>query len=238
MSNCLCTFDKTIGMQVDFKVKMNEKLFLRDPEGTDIGKHIIKTSVTMISEMGYELFTFKKLATEIGSTEATVYRYFENKHKLLIYLVDWYWAFVEFQVIFQLNNVIDPAEKIRKLIDILVWEDNASTVFSELDQQSLYYIAIAEGSKTYLSKEVDNHNKDFLFKPYKDLCGRIALLFKEYNPTYKFPASLASTLVESAHMQYYFMHHLPRLGDYSKKKSPKEIEAFLEHLVFGVLDAK
>jgi len=225
-------------MQVDFKVKMNEKLYLRDPEGTNVGKQIIKKSVTMISEMGYEQFTFKKLAIEISSTEATVYRYFENKHKLLIYLVDWYWAFVEFQVIFQLNNMVDPAEKIRKLIDILVWEDNARAVFSELDQQSLYYIAIAEGSKTYLSKDVDTLNKDFLFKPYKDLCGRIALLFSAYNPKYKYPSSLASTLVESAHMQYFFMHHLPRLGDYSKKKSPKEIEAFLEQLVFGVLDAK
>ena len=225
-------------MQVDFKVKMNEKLFLRDPEGTEIGKQIIKNGVTLISQLGYEHFNFKKLALEIRSTEATVYRYFENKHKLLIYLIDWYWAFVEFQVIFQLNNIVDPAKKIKKLIDILVWEDNAGTVVSELDQQSLYYIAIAEGSKTYLSKEVDDHNKDFLFKPYKDLCGRIASLFKEYNPTYKFPASLASTLVESAHMQYYFMQHLPRLGDYSMKKNPKEIEAFLEHLVFGVLDAK
>lgn len=225
-------------MQVDFKIKMNEKLYLRNPEGTDIGKQIIKTGVTMISQLGYEQFTFKKLAIEIGSTEATIYRYFENKHKLLIYLVDWYWSFLEFQVIFNLNNVKDPAEKITKLIDILVWEDNANSVFSELDLQSLYYIAIAEGSKTYLSKDVDDHNKDFLFKPYKDLCARIALLFKEYNPTYKHPASLASTLVESAHMQYYFMHHLPRLGDYSKKKNPKEIEAFLEQLVFGVLDAK
>jgi AcrR family transcriptional regulator len=225
-------------MQVDFKVKMNEKLYVRDPEGTDVGKQIIKQGVTMMAELGYELFTFKKLASEIGSTEATVYRYFENKHKLLIYIIDWYWAFIEFQVIFQLNNIKAPSEKIKKLIDILVWEDNAETVFSELDVQSLYYIAIAEGSKTYLSKEVDNHNKDFLFKPYKDLCGRIALLFKEYNPKFKYPASLASTLVETAHMQYFFMHHLPRLGDYTKKKSPKEIEAFLELLVFGVLDAK
>ena len=107
-----------------------------------------------------------------------------------------------------------------------------------VDVQALYYIAIAEGSKTYLSKDVDNHNKDFLFKPYKDLCGRIALLFKEYNPKYKFPASLASTLVETAHMQDNFMQHLPSLGDYSKKKNPKEIEAFLEQLVFGALDAK
>ena len=225
-------------MQVDFKVKMNEKLYLRNPDGTEIGKQIIKMGVTMISDLGYEQFTFKKLAMEIGTTEATVYRYFENKHKLLIYIIDWYWAFIEFQVIFQLNNITSPAEKIKKLIDILVWEDNAKSVFSELDQQTLYYIAIAEGSKTYLSKEVDNHNKEFFFKPYKDLCGRIALLFKEYNPKYKYPSSLASTLVETAHMQYYFMHHLPKLGDYSKKKSPKEIEVYLEHLVFGVLNAK
>ena len=238
MSNDFCTFDKIVNMQVDFKIKMNEKLYLRNPEGTEVGKQIIKTGVILISELGYEQFTFKKLAVEIGSTEATVYRYFENKHKLLIYIIDWYWAFIEFQVIFQLNNITNPAEKIKKLIDILIWEDNAETVFSELDQQALYYIAIAEGCKTYLSQQVDNHNKDFLFKPYKELCGRIALLFKEYNPKYKYPSSLASTLVETAHMQYYFMHHLPQLGEYSKKKNPKEIEVFLEQLVFGALDAK
>ncbi len=225
-------------MQVDFKVKMNEKLYLKNPEGTDIGKQIIKTSVTLIAALGYEQFTFKKLAAEIKSTEATVYRYFENKHKLLIYIIDWYWAFLEFQVIFQLNNISSPSEKIKKLIDVLVWEDNANDVFSELDIKSLYYIAIAEGSKTYLSKDVDSHNKDFLFKPYKDLCGRIAMVFREYNPNYKYPSSLASTLVETANMQYYFMQHLPKLGDYSKKKNPKEIEAFLEQLVFGVLNAK
>jgi AcrR family transcriptional regulator len=225
-------------MQVDFKVKMNANLYLRDPEGTDIGKQIIKIAVQMIADLGYEQFTFKKLAIEMNSTEATVYRYFENKHRLLIYLIDWYWSFIEFQVIFQLNNIKSAEEKIIKLIDILVWEDNATDVFSELDQQSLYYIAIAEGSKTYLSKDVDENNKELLFKPYKDLCARIALLFKEYNPTYKYPASLASTLVETAHMQYYFMQHLPRLSDCSKKKNPKDIEAYLEHFVFGALNVK
>jgi AcrR family transcriptional regulator len=225
-------------MQVDFKVKMNANLYLRDPEGTEIGKQMVKISVGMLYELGYEQFTFKKLAMEMNSTEATVYRYFENKHKLLIYLVDWYWAFIEFQVIFQLNNVKSAAEKIKKLVDILVWEDNASAVFSELDQEALFYIAIAEGSKTYLSKDVDANNKDLLYKPYKDLCARIALLFKEYNPAYKYSASLASTLVETAHMQYFFMQHLPRLSDFSKKKNPKDIEGYLEHLIFGALNAK
>lgn len=225
-------------MQVDFKVKMNANLYLRDPEGTEIGKQIIKMAVKMIVDLGYEQFTFKKLAIEMSSTEATVYRYFENKHKLLIYLIDCYWSFIEFQVIFQLNNIKSAEERIKKLIDILVWEDNASAVFSELDQEALFYIAIAEGSKTYLSKDVDENNKELLFKPYKDLCARIALLFKEYNPKYKYPASLASTLVETAHMQYYFMQHLPRLSDFSKKKNPKDIEGYLEHIVFGALNVK
>jgi AcrR family transcriptional regulator len=225
-------------MQVDFKVKMNANLYLRDPEGTEIGKQIIKRAVQMIVDLGYEQFTFKKLAIEINSTEATVYRYFENKHKLLIYLIDWYWSFIEFQVIFQLNNIKSAEERIKKLIDILVWEDNASAVFSELDQEALFYIAIAEGSKTYLSKDVDENNKELLYKPYKDLCVRISLLFKEYNPKYKYPASLASTLVETAHMQYYFMQHLPRLSDFSKKKNPKDIEAYLEHFIFGALNVK
>ncbi len=225
-------------MQVDFKVKMNPNLFLRDPEGTEVGKEIINTSVKLIFEFGYEYFTFKKLATEIGCTEATVYRYFENKGKLLIYLVDWYWSFIEFQVIFQLNNITKPIDKIKKLIDILVWEDNAESFLSELDQKALFYIAMAEGSKTYLSKDVDANNKELLYKPYKDLCARISIIFKEYNPKYKYAASLSSTLVETAHMQYYFMHHLPRLSDCSKKKNPKDLETYLEHIVFGSLNAK
>jgi AcrR family transcriptional regulator len=225
-------------VDLNFQVNLNNKLYVRDPEATEIGKIIVRKSVKMISQMGYEQFTFKKLAIEINSTEATVYRYFENKHKLLIYLLDWYWSFIEFQVIFQLNNVTNSKEKIKKVIDILVWEDNDEHTFTELDQQSLYYIAIAEGSKTYLSKDVDENNKDFLYKPFKDLCARLANLFLEYNPKYKYAASLASTIIETAHLQYYFMQHLPKLCNFAENKNPKELEIYLEHLVFSALESK
>ncbi len=225
-------------MQLDFKVKLNEKLYVRDPEETDMGKQLVKAAIQMMADLGYEQFTFKKLSQQIGSTEATVYRYFENKHKLLIYLIDWYWAYVEFQVMFHTNNITSAKEKIKKLIDILVWEDNMTIQFTEVDLQSLYYIAIAEGSKTYLSKEVDENNKVKLYQPYKDLSMVIAGIFSSYNPAYKYPNSLASTVLEMSHLQYYFMQHLPRLCDFSKKKSVKEIEVFLEGLVFGVLDKK
>lgn len=222
-------------MNIAFNAELSEKLFLRNPQSSALGKSIVKESIQLMAEVGYEQFTFKKLANAIETTEASIYRYLENKHKLLIYLVDWYWAYLEFQLIIQLKNLADPAEKIRKIIDILVWQDNQEMDFGTIDYRSLYYIAIAEGSKTYLSKDVDENNKDMLYKPFKDLSSRIASVFIEYNSTYKYPNSLASSVIEISHQQYFFMHHLPRLSDFAKKKNIKDLESFLEDLVFKAL---
>ena len=223
-------------MQIEFKIKINSSLYLRDPDATEVGKNIVKMSIKLISEIGYEQFTFKKLAAEIPTTEATVYRYFENKHKLLIYLIDYYWAFIRYQVLYSINNLKTPEEKIKTIIDLLVWEDNDYMNSSEIDQKALYYIAITDGSKTFLSKEVDELNRNQVFVPYKELCERIASVFREYNSDYQNANSLASTLVETSHLQYFFMHHLPRLCDFSDRKDPKTLEAFLENLVFGALE--
>jgi AcrR family transcriptional regulator len=222
-------------MKIEFNPSLNERLFVKNPQSTVLGKKIIAESIQLMSTIGYEHFTFKKLSVEIETTEASIYRYFLNKHKLLIYLVSWYWSYLEFQIIIQLNNINDPAEKIKKIIDILVWEDNQEMNFESFDHQALYLIVIAEGNKTYLSKDVDENNKDLLYKPFKDLSTRIAKIFSEYNSGYKYPNTLASSVIDLSHLQYYFMHHLPRLSDFSKKKRPKDIEAFLENLVFKTL---
>jgi AcrR family transcriptional regulator len=77
--------------------KLNPHLYLRDPQQTELGQKIINASVVLIDTLGFEQFTFKKLAEEIDSTEASIYRYFENKHRLLLYLVGWYWTWLEYQ---------------------------------------------------------------------------------------------------------------------------------------------
>lgn len=223
-------------MNIEFNPSLNDKLFIKNPQSTELGKRIIKESIRLITEIGYEQFTFKKLATEIETTEAGIYRYFLNKHKLLIYLVSWYWSYLEFQIVIQLSIITNPANKIKKIMDILVWEDNSEINFGAFDHQALYFIAIAEGTKTYLSKNVDENNKDLLYKPFKDLSARIANVFSEYNPHYKYPNTLASSVIDLSHLQYFFMHHLPRLSDF-KKKRPKDIEAFLEDLVFKTLES-
>jgi AcrR family transcriptional regulator len=222
-------------MDIDFNPSLNGRLFLKNPQSTDLGKNIIKESIRLMADIGYEQFTFKKLAAEIETTEATIYRYFLNKHKLLIYLVSWYWSYLEFQILIQLKNLTSPKEKIKKIIDILVWEDNIEINFGAFDHQALYFIAVSEGTKTYLSKDVDENNKDMLYKPFKDLSSRIAAVFAEYSPAYKYPNTLASSVIDLSHLQFFFMHHLPRLSDFAKKKSPRDLELFLEDLVFKTL---
>ena len=61
-------------MELELKIKMNDALFLRNPEDSELGKKIIKHSIQLISKNGLEAFTFKKLAEDIGTTEAGIYR--------------------------------------------------------------------------------------------------------------------------------------------------------------------
>ena len=222
-------------MELKLSIRLNDKLYLRDPESSDLGRRIVKEGIDMIHNLGFEAFTFKKLAEQIKTTEASIYRYFENKHRLLLYIITWYWSYLEYQVLFSINNMIDAEAKIRCVIDLLSRELDDSLGSLDFDKKNLFGIVISESSKAYLSKDVDENNMVQLFKPYKDLCGRIAALFSDYNPTYPYPHSLASTVIEAAHFQHFFALHLPRLTDIKDKKDVTMVHKFLEHLVFSTL---
>jgi AcrR family transcriptional regulator len=214
---------------------MNEKLFLRDPEQSELGNKIIQESIRLIHQIGFEAFTFKKLAIDIGSTEAGIYRYFENKHRLLIYLTAWYWSWLEYQVTYRTNNIEDPLVKLKIVIKLLANTVENDTSTRHVDESILHQIIITEGSKAYLTKRVSEDNKDRLFKPYKDLCARIGNMILECSPNYPYPKSLASTIIEMAHFQNFFMNHLPSLTDFTENKDEAEIVRFLEDLVFSSL---
>lgn len=220
-------------MELYLKIKLNEKLYLRNPEESELGKKILRHGIILIHDIGFESFTFKKLANEIGTTEAGVYRYFENKHRLLLYLVDWYWSWLEYHLIFQINNISSPEKKLKKAIQMLAANVEEDIATSYINEKLLYEIVMSEGAKSYLTKHVEEDNKAKLFKPYKDLCARIAGLIIEYNPKYKFPYSLSSTIIEMAHSQKYYMHNLPSLTDFGATKDEKMLIKFLEDLVFS-----
>ncbi len=224
-------------MELQLQIKMNPKLYVRDPEMSELGRNIIRHTIIMVQEMGFEDFTFKKLATQIGTTEASIYRYFENKHRLLTYITTWFWTWMEYQLIFHTNNVTDPSQKINIAIGLLTFGEQDPFIVEHINKGILHKIVIAEGDKSYLTKHVTEDNKAMLFQPYKDLCHRIAQMFLEYKPDYPYPHSLASTLIETAHHQLYFKDHLPRLTDFGGAEDTKELVAYIKHLIFSALDS-
>jgi AcrR family transcriptional regulator len=224
-------------MELDFRIKMNEKLFLRNPEESVLGRKIVKHGLILINKIGFEEFTFKKLASEISTTESSIYRYFENKHRFLVYLINWYWSYIEYKVVFYINNINNPEIKLKTVIKLLVEEPinkNLDTDF--ISENEAYMLVMWEGSKSYLTRNVSKDNKDRLFKPYKDLCERISSIILEFNPKYKFPHSMASTVLEMAHSQKFFMQNLPALTDFSKDQDDKKIILFLESILFSSIN--
>lgn len=226
-------------MSWQIHIQLNEKLFIRDPSSSEVGRRIVKQGAVMIEKLGLEEFTFKKLATKLKTNESSIYRYFENKHRLLVYLVDWYWRWIEYLVVVHTNNIKEPSKKIDIILNILMLKVEGDLVGGpDVDKQVLHQLVIKEASKSYLTSHVTEDNKLQLFKPYKDLCARIAGIFLEINPKYKYARSLTSTVLEMAHYQYFFMHNLPRLTDFSLAKDENEIINFLRHLILTSLNSK
>ena len=99
--------------KLQVNIKVSEELYLRSPDSSELGKRIITGSIELINELGFELFTFKKLGERIGSPESSIYRYFESKQAVLIYLVAWYWSWVDYKLVFAITN-IDSTIKFEK----------------------------------------------------------------------------------------------------------------------------
>jgi AcrR family transcriptional regulator len=189
-------------------ISVNDKLYVKNPETSDLGKKIIEQSILLIDEIGFENFTFKKLGEKINSNESSIYRYFESKHKLMLYLSSWYWGWMEYKLVFATNNLANPMEKLIKAIAIVTEkvEDDSNTL--HINESILNKIIIQEFTKTLLTKEVDEENKEGFFIVYKRIINRIIEFISEVNPNYTFAKSLASTVVEGALHQHFLKEHL------------------------------
>ena len=222
-------------MEFQVKFDINDRIYLRNPENSEVGKLMIKKAIDLIYTLGFEQFTFKKLAAEINSTEATIYRYFENKHRLLLYILNWYWSYMEFLLTFKLENVSDTKEQLKSIVYLLTHELAESTGQFDYNKKYINQIVIAESSKVYLVKEVAEINKNEVFKPSTHLCAKIAEVISAHKPSYKFPRSLSTTLIETSHHQQYFSVNLPKLTDAETKSDTEFTSIFIEDFLFKVL---
>ena len=224
-------------MAFSIKISLNENLYLRDPQESELGKKIIQHGILLIDEIGFESFNFKKLAKKINSTEASIYRYFENKHMLLIYLVSWYWEWLGYLIEIKTLNVVNPRKKLEIIISTFVSASMENPAIEYVNESTLHQIVISESSKAYHTKDVDDKNEKGFFLNYKGMLGKVAKVILEVNPNFPYPIALASNLFEMTNNQIYFSEHLPRLTDIKNKKNKyAEIEKMLEYFVNKMLN--
>jgi AcrR family transcriptional regulator len=217
-------------------ISINEKVYLKNPESSSLGLNILSHSIDMIHQLGIDAFTFGKLSRKMGSPEASIYRYFENKHKLLLYLTSWYYTWLEYKVAFATVNIEDERKQLDRAIRTLCSPSANAEEFSHINKEKLHQIVISESAKAYLTNAVDEDNKEGAFKDYKNLVKRVANLIRKVKPTYKYPEMLVSTLIEGAHLQNYFATHLPSLTNSYKKED--SVTNFFTELVFNSIKTK
>jgi AcrR family transcriptional regulator len=203
-----------------FKITIPEGVFIKDPETSVLGKNIITQGMELIHEMGFDGFTFKKLGTHIGSNESSIYRYFENKHKFLLYLSSWYWAWVEYNLVMVTHSITDPKEKIIQAVTVLTRKIDNDSSNTPINLVLIHKIMISEFSKSFLTKSVDQENEQGLFVAYKRVHSRLQGFIKVANPSYNFSASLANTILAGVLQQYYYKDHFPSLTDCSDINEP------------------
>ena len=204
----------------NLKIQVNPKIYVKDPETSSLGRRIVHHSILLIDEIGFDSFTFKKLGVVIGSNESSIYRYFENKHKLLIYLSSWYWAWIEYRLVFAISNIDDAHLRLKKAIQVVtqIVEDDLTT--THVNESVLNRIIILEFTKTLHTKEVDDENKEGFFLIYKSVINRIVAIVNEVNPDYKFAKSLVSSIVEGNLHQNFLKQHLKTITNCNEQIAP------------------
>lgn len=125
-------------------------------------------------------------------------------------------------MVFATNNIQNPMEKLKKAITIVTEkiEDDTNTI--HINEAILNKIIITEFTKTLLTKEVDQENKEGFFLVYKRVINRIIEMIIEVNPSYSFAKSLASSIVEGALHQHFLMNHLKTITNCNETISPSD----------------
>jgi hypothetical protein len=202
------------------KIESPQGIYLKDPESSALGKKIIENSITLIQSVGFEDFNFKKLGELIISNESSIYRYFENKHKLLVYLTSWYWSWIEYQLVFETHNITNTKERLIKAIEIVTRTTKQDSNYTHINENLLNQIIINENSKSYLTKNVDKENKVGCFMSYKRVVQRLSDIISAYATTYEYSLTLASTIIEGALHQHFVKNHFKSLTNCNTKNTP------------------
>ncbi len=197
-------------MQIELKVNTPSSTFLKNPQDSRLGEDILLEGICLMNELGFEQFTFKKLAIQIGSSEVSIYRYFESKHQFLQYLFAWHWGWMEHKIHLSCASLPTTTDKLNCSLRICLGQ-NTTQIFEVKFENELQQIIQNEGLKAIFIKNVDEVNKLGVFENYKKLIDQLVNWVIEICPNYPYPNMLITNMIEGSMLQNFYAEHLPRL---------------------------
>lgn len=212
----------------NMKMEVHVNLYLKEPFSSELGVSIVQNGAVLIQDLGMESFTFKKLAVSVGVTEAAVYRYFENKHMLLLYLTAWYWAWMEVNYVYSTANLESSKARLSIAMRLII-NGPVFTKNVHINPADLRNIVVNESLKGYLTKTVDAEHENGIFAQVYSFGERISELIFEINPAYPYPKTLAYTIMESSLLHAFNAKHLPNMTEQSLNSSNRLV--FFEDLI-------
>jgi AcrR family transcriptional regulator len=144
-----------------------------------------------------EYLLHKVLSFRVGCTEAAIYRYFENKNKLLLYFINWYWGWLEHNLVYGTANLKNPEGKLKMAITLLVEGPMYKENFY-LNINALRKVVFEESTKSFMNQELKKQRNGRMMHQYYDFSYRLKDLIILYKPDYPFPKALISTFIWSS----------------------------------------
>lgn len=194
------------------ELQIPESLYLKNPRETAVGISLLEHAATMIASQGIDSFTFRKLSAEAGCTEATVYRYFENKHQLLLYILNIYWGWLEYQLVFDTHNLTDPAEKLKRTISLLA-DPGFDFMSNKTFARHVIQTAINEGVKVHITRHLKEEIRNGAMSGYFNLVNRISIFVSEHDGHYPYPTALATGLIDASLQQLFYQKHIRGISE-------------------------
>jgi hypothetical protein len=133
-------------------------------------------------------------------------------------------------MVFETHNLNNNQERLKKAIEIVSMVVKEDSNYTHINEVILNRIIINENSKSFLTKEVDQENKEGYFIVYKRLIHRLRDMILDINNKYRFATSLASTIIEGSLHQHFLKDHFVSITDCKNKVSPTD---FFINLTFN-----
>jgi hypothetical protein len=156
------------------KFSFSNHLYLKFPHETKYGNRLLSHTVELMAPTGFEAFTFRKLDIEMKSAEASIFRCFENKHQLLVFLSCWYWEWVHYLVHIHTLKIKSPEEQLRRTIHQLLQSSEQSNLTEYINENLLHKLLVGKVVKAIHYHDVYDENRQGMFKSRKELVDKIA----------------------------------------------------------------